>query len=40
MLAGLFLAESKGALAMIYATVSALVAGFISSYVAELALLP
>jgi len=38
--AGLFPAELKGGLAMIYATSSTLVAGFISSYIAGLALLP
>jgi hypothetical protein len=37
---GLSPTELKGGLAMIYATVSTLVAGFISSYVAGLALLP
>jgi hypothetical protein len=38
--AGLFPAELKGGLAMINANCSILVAGFISSYVAGLALLP
>jgi hypothetical protein len=40
MQAGLSPAELKGGIAMIYATSITLVAGFISSYVAGLALLP
>lgn len=40
MQAGLFPAELIGGLAMIYATLSSITTGFLSSYIAGLALLP